>query len=1034
MLQKLHNSNSCQSNAVIDKKITDLQNEVDTISDNVTALTGDVAQNVSDIQDLQTCIASGVFENNVEAQTIQADNGVITDKIAPNVESDVCIYGGIETPKVVATDIETTTLKVNNVPFTSTLNDIQTANANANCAKSIANTAACNVSCVEARVDAKLESLDSNVTTCCIAANDGTINTLTTDAVNVTCELDTPRIEVTEVVNSIRTVKDTDKFVEPTAKDADSYYLWKLPKKITGRYQLIGVAGDDILFSIVFDSNNTANTNGMNQVTYAADDKSYVEVIAKNNADNQLFFASKADVERLYIISDTLDTTDVPDYEIYPSLSTLPEFSVSILTTQPNHTYFFGDETSLDGGVSVCGRFDATLIGGEGSNSEFDNIYIKCNIGLDYDPDNNTYCSRGKDGGIVSYANGKPHWVNDGCPRTIVRKSACCRVDELGCECSVLEFENVIHSTSEFIPNQTDKLFDELSLTKYKGCACVGGLRAYPITEIGDCSCVHGCIDVQSKVITNLVDSHTSCTLMLRGDCGLNVCSCCCMNIRAEGNLCEQANNINICANENYIAGACCNAWLCARKGRVFLCSVECSITACACNNLSLISGYQVYLGACHDITEYSNNGCITRTAARILDSAGNYTVCAPIIALCGNVCVDSSYGLDAPYLCTQNIISNYCLRTNVACNYVENVTLNKCSCACNFVTDACNNIVNKAGCSFCICAPVTNIDNTTNVNILKVKCCVDGRLEVNGDVRAHGQLISEGDTVVHGDLLVDGSITTNCQEEIVSTGDYITLRENNNTPLTSNTYSGIAVNNYANGCMATITADYCGEWRVSDSSTVTSCSYTDVSNYNGNWYSGLTQTTVTVEEGIHKNIDFLELSDVVLYNGSYYHHDGSEWYGPISVVSGHFDIGSLITDAATISTLSALTPHSLVYYISLTVVQIDASANQPLLTRDEASCFNNNDLLSWDSTNRKATNVVRPVLNNTVLTAQIDSLTGAVSYIWKSGGSGAICCYPSRACANAAILIQEGCDGYVPDNAQIIIDNEVNYVLGENR
>ena len=130
----------------------------------------------------------------------------------------------------------------------------------------------------------------------------------------------------------------------------------------------------------------------------------------------------------------------------------------------------------------------------------------------------------------------------------------------------------------------------------------------------------------------------------------------------------------------------------------------------------------------------------------------------------------------------------------------------------------------------------------------MKVKCCVDGRLEVNGDVRAHGQLISEGDAVVHGDLLVDGSVTTNCHKEIVSTGDYITLRENNNAPLTSCTYSGIAVNNYANNCMATLTADYCGEWRVSDSSTVTSCSYTDVSNYNTCWYSCLTQTAVTVE------------------------------------------------------------------------------------------------------------------------------------------------------------------------------------------
>lgn len=1034
MLQKLNNSNSCQSNAVIDKKITDLQSEVDELSIDLGDLSASVDANTAEIANVKYCVESGTFDN-ISGETIDARNGVITDKIAPNVESDVCIYGGIETPKVVATDIETATLKVNNVPFTCTLNDISCAKSDASNAVCTANDALTCAQNVKCELDDYKDANTCCVETASLKADYACIDSIESSSACISC-IENVNAKTDFFVNGNKTYKDSDTFVEPTVKDSSDYYLWKLPRNIIGLYQMVGVdENDNIKFTVTIDANNSdISVIGMKQVAYSADSLEDFKIIAINKTYDQLFFVSKSDIKRLYVSSDTWNTKTLPEYEIYPSLSTLPQFDYSITTSQSSHTYFIGDSESNNGGVSVCGNFEANTV--VIPDQEMNNLYIKDNAYLGYDSNTGAYTSCGRPGGIITYCDNLD-WAN-GCPRTVVRKGVCFDEDQWGNQCSYLTYENVTHETTEFTPEETpDTLFDEASLAHYKGRVSNGqdpASYSYPLEHLGDCSCVHGCIDVQSKVITDLVDSHTSCALTLRGDGGLNICSCCCMNIRAECNLCEQANNINMCANENYSAGACCNAWLCAKKGRVFLCSVECSITACACDNISLISGYQVYLGACHDITEYSNNGCITRTAARILDSAGNYTVCAPIIELCGNVCVDANYGLDATYLCTQNIISNYCLRTNVACNYVENVTLNKCSCACNFVTDACENIVNRAGCSFCVCAPVTNIDNTTNVNILKVKCCVDGRLEVNGDVRAHGQLISEGDTVVHGDLLVDGSITTNCQEEIVSTGDYITLRENNNTPLTSNTYSGIAVNNYANGCMATITADYCGEWRVSDSSTVTSCSYTDVSNYNGNWYSGLTQTTVTVEEGIHKNIDFLELSDVVLYNGSYYHHDGSEWYGPISVVSGHFDIGSLITDAATISALSALTPHSLVYYISLTVVQIDASANQPLLTRDEASCFNNNDLLSWDSTNRKATNVTRPVLNNTVLTAQIDSLTGAVSYIWKSGGSGAICCYPSRACANAAILIQEGCDGYVPDNAQIIIDNEVNYVLGENR
>lgn len=800
MLTKLNNSNSCQSNAVIDKKITDLQNEVDTISDNVTALTGDVAQNASDIQDLQTCVASGIFDN-ISGDTIDARNGVITDKIAPNLNDKVCVYGGIETPEVDTETVDTKNLIVNCVPFTSTLNDIQAANANANCAKSIANAAVCNVSCVEARVDAKLESLDSNVTTCCVAANEGTINTLTTDAVNVTCELDTPRIEVTEIVNSIRTVKDSDKFVEPTAKTASDYYLWKLPKGITGRYQLIGVDNNDIKFSIVFDSNNTSNTNGMNQVTYAADDKSYVEVIAKNNADNQLFFVSQADITRLYVISDTLDTTDVPDYEIYPSLSTLPAFSVSILTTQPNHTFFFGNETSLDGGVSVCGRFDATLIGGEGTNTEFDNIYIRCNISLDYDPDNDSYCSKGKDGGIVSYANGKPHWVNDGCPRTIVRKSACCCVDELGCECSVLEFENVTHSTTEFTPTETsDKLFDETTLANYKGRVSDGQVPAtykYPITNLGDCTCVHGDLEIAGIVTVE------------------NVCS---------------TNNLNIL--------------------------VDCAV--------------QTY--------------------------------------------ADSSY---------------------------ESLTGEKQTSACNVTVNACEFITNCACCGFTICSPDT---------------VASGRLEAKGDIRSHQSIIAEEDLVVHGDLYVDGTTTSSAETQVATTGDFIVTRESNNTPMSSGDYSGLVVNNYASGKMATITANYCGEWRISDSATSTATTYTNISNFNGNFYSGLTQTATTGPTHIMTNVDMIELSEVVLdSNNDYYHHNGNDWYGPISVVGGLFDLGSIVESASKITELDALTKSRLVYFNTVTDNAIDASTNQPLLTRDEATHITGCHLLMWDSTNKRA-------------------------------------------------------------------------------
>lgn len=325
-----------------------------------------------------------------------------------------------------------------------------------------------------------------------------------------------------------------------------------------------------------------------------------------------------------------------------------------------------------------------------------------------------------------------------------------------------------------------------------------------------------------------------------------------------------------------------------------------------------------------------------------------------------------------------------------------------------------------------------THITCQTYIDKLDV-CEVTSTLNVDGDIKTKGSAQVEKDLHVKGDMYVDGGVHAVSMTEVNTSGNYVVTRDKNNTPLSSAEYSGLAVNNYASGCIATLTADCNGEWRVSDSATGTGHTYTDISHFGSDWYTALTQTTITAPVGIFTNTDSLELADTV-YDSGYYHFDGANWFGPITVVSGQFDVGSIVTDAAKITALEALTKNTLLYYNSLTTKEIDPSTNQPLLTREEKADLQNNDLLAWDCANSKATNVTRPVQNNTVLTAQIDSLTNCVSYCWKSGGSGAICCYATRACANAAILIAEGCDGYVPDNAQIIIEDEVNYITGEER
>lgn len=364
----------------------------------------------------------------------------------------------------------------------------------------------------------------------------------------------------------------------------------------------------------------------------------------------------------------------------------------------------------------------------------------------------------------------------------------------------------------------------------------------------------------------------------------------------------------------------------------------------------------------------------------------GDITVECKVVTDC--ICSVNGLSVCSDYNITENaenkITNVTCDKTeNISGSSFENITANKITCACA-VIDCADNITLSATCKNRLIAECgTDVECGLTVDKLKVTGCVDGRLEVNGDVRAHGQLISEGDTVVHGDLYVEGSTITTTEKEVNTSGDYVTLREGNNSPLSNTEYSGIVVNNYQTGYMATLAADSCGTWRVSDSATASATTYADVSNYKNVWYDGLTQTTVTVNKGITKDVNAVELDNVAIDSGNYYHKNGSDWYGPLTIVSGQFDLGSIVTDATLIAVLEAQSADDLVYYNSVTIATIDASTNQPLLTRDEETDLEDNDILVWDNANKKAVSMTRPANSNLTISSCIDPVTNCLSWHW---------------------------------------------------
>lgn len=251
---------------------------------------------------------------------------------------------------------------------------------------------------------------------------------------------------------------------------------------------------------------------------------------------------------------------------------------------------------------------------------------------------------------------------------------------------------------------------------------------------------------------------------------------------------------------------------------------------------------------------------------------------------------------------------------------------------------------------------------------------CVHGRIQTAGDVRVEGQIVSEGDTVIHGDLFIDGTSHIVNVEEVQSSGDYEILRSGQPTGIAS--YAGTIIENYdGTDKHVFIGADCCGEVRVGKNAQTAVTTYTNISDYNSQYFDRLSQTVTTGPSGYMSNVDAVELNNVVYYSAAgkegYYHWEGVHWYGPLSIVSGKFDLGSIITDATDIAALDTLTKRRLVYYNSVTDnILADIDINQPVLTRNESGNLSDNALLQWDATHRRADAINMPTADKSYLSA----------------------------------------------------------------
>lgn len=261
----------------------------------------------------------------------------------------------------------------------------------------------------------------------------------------------------------------------------------------------------------------------------------------------------------------------------------------------------------------------------------------------------------------------------------------------------------------------------------------------------------------------------------------------------------------------------------------------------------------------------------------------------------------------------------------------------------------------------------------------------ISGDVTVEGETTLKGDVYAEKNLKIKGDLIVEGQTLTTEEQTLATDSNYAVLRKNNPSGLASGEKSGVVIHNYQTGKNASLAVSNDGEFRVSDNVAETTTTYTNLAKFGNTYYSGLDSSTVaTVAEGAAVSEDVDVVADCVLEttSGKWYHSLNAEWF-EMSLVDNalSFDKDSPVTDETLIATLESLTKQNLFYFRSLSILVISDSTDQPLLTREEAEDLQNNDILVWDETNKKATKAPRPSLSGQQLSAIVNG--GKVSLQW---------------------------------------------------
>lgn len=504
MLNNLNSNNSSGDNAVVNKKLKDLEQNVNNLESQISQLEEKAENTSKDIVDINEKLSAPIDEDEAKVKHLY------TDRIDTIIEEKLQL-SDVKADTIETTNIDTTTLTVNGVDFEEYRDEVNQANARSRRAERKADNAVTTVSEVKEDLESYKEEMSNSITTEQLTSTDAELGTVTAEALTVKGRLFAEEMNTALLNNAVILNKDFG-FIEPTEKDETTFYQFFLPTDFHGRARFVGVLEDEsVAFSALIDNAVSNMREGTGIVVHSGLTKWDFYQVLRRRDINQISFITRSSIKRLYYHYDNLDKIDVPKYTIYPNLTDEgPDYELYSTVYTAEHSdqvLVFGNEETLNGGLTIFGTFYASAF--EAPETALTDVRVKRQIYGGYESETGEYTTCGTPGGLITYNERDiskactVSWIN-GEPRQIVRKCNCYGKDKDGNELSYLGYEDVLHCEYPYNPKRTDLLFDETTLANYDGKTAD---VKYPIVHLGDTTCVHGSLEVETHTETDTFNS-----------------------------------------------------------------------------------------------------------------------------------------------------------------------------------------------------------------------------------------------------------------------------------------------------------------------------------------------------------------------------------------------------------------------------------------------------------------------------------------------------------------------------------------------